>query len=128
MFNNQILKYTRTISVVATLIFLAVSCTPAKTTTDTTPAAVTPSQPRVVAYPGIEGQDAMSLLKLGHTVETKDFGPGLGEMVQSINGLKPAADEFWAFYVNGKSSNVGASSYITKNSDTLEWRLEKITP
>ncbi|HLC44364.1 MAG: hypothetical protein A2722_00060 [Candidatus Doudnabacteria bacterium RIFCSPHIGHO2_01_FULL_50_11] len=77
-------------------------------------------------YAGIKGETAMSLLKLYHKVETKDFGD-LGEMVVAIDGIKPAADEFWAFYVNGKSSTIGASSYKTKDNDQIEWRLETIT-
>ena len=76
-------------------------------------------------YAGIKGETAISLLKLYHKIETKDFG-ALGEMVTAIEGIKPAADEFWAFYVNGKSSTIGASAYETKDNDQIEWRLEKI--
>lgn len=78
-------------------------------------------------YDGQEGVDALTLLKSLHQVETKDFGAGLGEFVQSINGIKPNADQFWAFYVNGKSATVGASSYVTKKGDKIEWRMEKIS-
>ncbi len=78
-------------------------------------------------YRGVEGVDALTLLKQQFQVQTKDFGPGMGEFVESIQNIKPGKDEFWAFYINGSSSNVGASSYQTKADDTLEWKLEKIT-
>ena len=32
--------------------------------------------------------------------------------------------EFWALYVNGKQAEVGAGTYIIKNNDTIEWRIE----
>ncbi len=32
--------------------------------------------------------------------------------------------EFWSFYVNGKQAETGAGSYILKNNDTIEWKIE----
>lgn len=87
--------------------------------------ALTPGT-RAFSYQGLEHCDALSILKIYRTVETKDFGAGLGEFVETIDGIESASDEFWAFYVNGESSTVGASSYITKDSDLIEWKLEKI--
>lgn len=84
------------------------------------------SSPKVFSYSGIEGVDALTLLKELYPVQTRDFGPGLGEFVESIDGIKPEKDQFWAFYVNGKSSTVGASQYVMKNGDLIEWKLEKI--
>lgn len=78
------------------------------------------------SYSGVAHCDALTLLKMKYAVGTKDFGPGLGEFVEMIDGLKPAAEEFWAFYVNGKSSTVGASNYITQEGDVIEWKLQKI--
>lgn len=71
------------------------------------------------------GTNALVVLKLAHTVEAKNY-EGVGEMVLAIDGVKPDSKHFWAFYVNGKSSNVGASSYKIKNGDNLEWKLEEI--
>lgn len=71
-------------------------------------------------------ETALQLLKSGHQVQTKDFGKDLGEFVESIDGIKPGKDRFWAFYINGRSSSVGASSYAPKAGDRLEWKLEKI--
>ena len=73
-----------------------------------------------------EGMNAMALLQMTHKVETKDYGAGLGEFVESIDGAKPDSKHYWEFYVNGKSSNVGASSYVLKAGDKIEWKLSAI--
>jgi hypothetical protein len=70
------------------------------------------------------GEFATDLLKSDHQIETKNY-PGIGEMVLSIDGIKPDSSHFWAFYVNGKSSDVGASSYKLQNGDKIEWKLVK---
>jgi hypothetical protein len=73
-----------------------------------------------------EGTTALELLKSTHTVETKEF-VGIGAYVTSVNGNKETTGKnFWALYVNGKQSQVGASEYIVKNGDKIEWKLEEI--
>ena len=72
-----------------------------------------------------ENKTALDLLKTGHKVETKEFA-GIGEFVESINGVKADNKHFWEFIVNGKSSNVGASSYEVKDGDKIEWKLSEI--
>lgn len=112
----------------ASLVTVAVSCnkqTAAPANTNQPASSETRGQ-KSYSYNGIKGVNAMDLLEQIHQVKTKDFGPGLGKMVQSIEGVEPASDEFWAFYVNGKPSNVGASSYTMKDTDQIEWRLDKI--
>ncbi len=71
------------------------------------------------------GENAIDLLRRDHTIETESYG-SIGEMVVVIDGIKPDTRHFWAFYVNGKSSNVGASSYKPKDQDKIEWKLEAI--
>lgn len=71
------------------------------------------------------GETAILLLKSDHSVQTTEY-PGLGEMVQSIDGVSADSKHFWEFFVNGKSSNVGASSYVLKDSDAVEWKLSVI--
>lgn len=73
-----------------------------------------------------ENKTALDILKSGHEVETKSFS-GVGEFVESINGRKPDIDEFWAFYVNGEQTQIGAADYKPVNGDNIEWKLEKIT-
>lgn len=78
-----------------------------------------------IEYKGSEGKNALELLKQAHTIETKSY-EGLGELVTAIDGKAAASNQFWAFYINGQQSQVGASAYITKNGDTIVWKLEEI--
>ena len=73
------------------------------------------------------GVSAYDLLIATHVVKAKDFGGGMGMFVESIDGIIPDSKHFWKFFVNGKSSNVGASSYVLKNGDKLEWKLDVIS-
>ena len=81
--------------------------------------------PYYVKYSGAEGKNALELLKIAHKIETKNY-PGVGEFVESIDGVKGDSKHFWEFFVNGKSSNVGAGSFITKNGDIIEWKLSEL--
>ncbi len=78
-----------------------------------------------VVYDGVDGKNAMELLKASHRVETKSFS-GIGEYVVSIDGVQPDVSHFWAFYVNGAQAQVGADQYVTKNGEKIEWKLEEI--
>ena len=73
------------------------------------------------SYAGEDGKDALTLLQEKTTIEQEDSG-----LVSSINGRMAEAKkrEFWSFYINGKMSQVGPAEYITKNGDTIEWRIE----
>ncbi len=77
--------------------------------------------PEIVSYSGVDGKNALELLKAQAEIEQDASG-----LVVSINGVKAEASqrEFWAFYVNDKSAQVGPLEYQTKNSDHIEWRLE----
>ena len=77
------------------------------------------------SYTVEEGQKAIILLKASHKVETKTYS-GIGEFVESIDGIKPDSKHFWEFFINGKSSQVGASDYTLKNGDVIEWKLTAI--
>lgn len=82
---------------------------------------------KAISYQGVEGKNALELLKEHYPIKSQNYGRGLGEFVEAIDGITPQKDEFWELFVNGKSSTVGASSYITKNGDVIEWRIEKIS-
>src|SRR5215204_1880063 len=66
-----------------------------------------------ISYKGVEGKNALELLKSKYKVETKEYS-GMGEMVTSINDVKPDSKHFWGFYINGESAQVGADAYQTK--------------
>lgn len=78
------------------------------------------------SYQVVAGKSAIDLLKANHQVQTKEY-QGLGEFVLSIDGNAPDSKHFWEFFVNGKSSNVGASSYTLKDGDKIEWKLSAIS-
>lgn len=80
---------------------------------------------KTVSYQGFEDKNALELLRLVAYVETKNFGE-LGDMVTAIDGIAADDQHFWALYVNGKQSEVGASSYKTKTGEQVEWRYEAI--
>jgi|ERR1051326_2763091 hypothetical protein len=72
-----------------------------------------------------DGQTAEDLLKATHKVEVKAYS--FGDMITSIDDNKADTQHFWEFFVNGKSSNVGAGSYKPKDGDKIEWKLTKIS-
>lgn len=76
-----------------------------------------------VSYDGVEGKNALELLKTEATTVTKDSA--YGEYVDSINGVVGGTDgKYWAFYVNGQMAQVGAADYQTKTGDKIEWKFE----
>jgi hypothetical protein len=75
-----------------------------------------------ISYNGQNGVNAYVLLKKYATVQAKQYSFGI--FVSAINGVVGDGPKYWTLYVNGKMSNVGASSYITKNSDKLTWELQ----
>ena len=58
------------------------------------------------------------------TFTFKDY-PSLGAFVESINGKKNADGFYWFLYVNGKSSDTGASQTPLHQGDIVEWRFKK---
>lgn len=78
-----------------------------------------------VRYSGQDGRTAMDILKANYNVQTQSFGD-MGDFVKAIDGVEPDSKHFWAFYVNGAISQVGADQYVTKSSDNIEWKLEEI--
>jgi hypothetical protein len=88
------------------------------------PTALPPitQQSNYFSYPGQEGKDALTLLKQKTTVSQNTSG-----LVTMINERKAdeSKHEYWAFYVNGKYAQVGPAQYKTKNSDKIEWKIEK---
>ena len=76
---------------------------------------------RVVTYKGAVGETALERLR--EIAEVKTSASALGEYVIGINGISGTGAEFWAFYVNGEMSKIGAGNYVAKASDEFEWRL-----
>lgn len=114
------------VSLIAVLIALAFIfyqiANPPANPTPMAPTPSTSSQTNYFSYQGKSGVDALTLLKQSATIEQNSSG-----LVTSINGRKAndSSHEFWAFYVNGQEAQVGPSSYTTKDSDKIEWKIEK---
>ena len=84
--------------------------------------AAAPMAMAAVAAAPVEEKDALTLLK------------EKAEVVQDTSGLvvqinKRKADEqkreYWSFYVNEKMASVGPKDYVTKDTDRIEWKIEK---
>jgi hypothetical protein len=73
------------------------------------------------SYQGQVNVDALTLLKQFAIVKQDSSG-----LITSINGREAQARnrEFWAFYINGKLSEVGPHQYITKDTDIIEWKIQ----
>ena len=78
-----------------------------------------------VRYQGQEGRTALDILRATHDVETQNFA-GVGDFVKKIDGVEADSSHFWSFYVNGAQATEGAGTFITKSSDSIEWKLEEI--
>lgn len=74
----------------------------------------------------LTGATAQDSLTISHNVAYTNYG-SMGIFVQSIDGITPDSKHFWEFFVNGKSSNVGASSYTLKDGDKIEWKVSTIS-
>lgn len=84
--------------------------------------AVPQKQTNYFSYFGKNGQNALTLLQEQTAVAEDHSG-----LVVSIDGHKAnaAAHEYWAFYVNNKMADVGPAAYVTKDTDKIEWKIEK---
>jgi hypothetical protein len=51
--------------------------------------------------------------------------PSLGTLIESINGKANANGYYWFLYVNGESSQTGASQTALRTGDVVEWRYKK---
>ena len=70
--------------------------------------------------------DAMNILASTTDFSFKsDFYSGLGYFIEEINGVKNSGGYYWTLYVDGKYSEVGASSYKLLSGDSVEWKYEK---
>ena len=56
-------------------------------------------------------------------VQAKDYGWGM--FVEAIGNLTNGKDTSWFLYINGISSEVGASDYQVKPNDLIEWRYHE---
>jgi hypothetical protein len=78
-----------------------------------------------VSYEGQSGRTALDVLKSLTSVTTQQSD--YGQFVTGISGVNAEnGKQFWAFYVNGVLASEGAGTYISKNSEKIEWKMEAI--
>ena len=122
----QILNKTKISLIVIPLVVIA-GIVGVVTSHNTAPKALVTkqaSQTVAIDYRGENGQNALDLLKKYAAVQTKHYS--FGDQVISIDGTPGTGPKYWSFYVNGKLSQAGAGSYMTKNSDKIEWKLQAL--
>lgn len=71
------------------------------------------------------GKTAFALL-LENLPDTGYKKYDFGYFIESINNLKGDNSHFWAFYINGNKSEVGADSVVVKPGDVVEFKYETI--
>lgn len=120
------MKQNRILGVIVFVIVLALGGSYiAKTNGTATPTAsptATATASTTVSYVGVEGKNALELLRASHKVETKKYD--FGELVQSIDGVASDSTKYWILYADGKMSDVGADALKTSTGQKLEWKLE----
>lgn len=72
--------------------------------------------------PGTKALDAIKAVLGDSNLSTKDFGGSLGVYVTGLYGIEAEGNHFWEFTVNGKSSEVGISSYEVRDGDALGFK------
>ncbi len=96
----------------------------AKSTTKAAQTTTTTEQPTTsITYKGKAGVTALVLLQQAAKVDMT--GTGDLAYVTSINGsaADSAKKQYWEFDVNGAAATVGAGSYVTKDGDSITWKL-----
>ena len=56
---------------------------------------------------------------------TEKYYIGMGEFIDSINGIKNNQNQSWIYYVNGIEAQVGVSNYKIKTGDIVSFKYEK---
>lgn len=77
--------------------------------------------------PVTSGDTAFTILKKAsdqYDLKIKYDTFSFGVFITEIGGLKPVGNQYWAFYYNGKYSQVGSSDQKILAGDTIYWRLE----
>ncbi len=57
------------------------------------------------------------------TFQAKNY-IGMGEFIESINGIKNTNTNNWIYYINNVKANVGVSNYQINPGDVVSWKYE----
>ncbi len=78
--------------------------------------------------PFTEGDSVYSVMqkiennKTNNFVFTSKSYSGLGEFINSINGVSGTAGHYWVYFVNNEEASVGVSTYVLHTGDTITWK------
>jgi hypothetical protein len=124
----MIKKLSKILLLIAVVSVLAAGCKQERNP-ETQPLAPAEQQAEIrengVSYKGEEGKTALELLKAKYNVQTQFF-KGIGDYVERIEGVGQDSSHFWQVFVNGEPAKVGASTLITHDGDTIEWKLTEL--
>lgn len=70
-------------------------------------------------------QAMQTLMQKGDFTYTQKNYPGLGEFVDSINGVTSNNGHYWFLYKDGKISDTGISSTYLNAGDVIEWKYDR---
>lgn len=77
----------------------------------------------VSVQPGQTAWDAIVAAVGANNLEYTDYGGDMGKFITGFNGVSATSNQYYEFRVNGTSSNVGVSSYVLNDQDTLDFVL-----
>jgi hypothetical protein len=70
--------------------------------------------------------DFMLELQKESKINFKDQNyPGMGKLIEEINGVKNNGEKNWIYYVNNKKAKIGVSNYKVKSGDVVSWKYEE---
>lgn len=72
-----------------------------------------------------KGSNAFDAMKEAATVGFQDYGE-MGVMVESINEVTPAENQFWKLFVNQEEAALGISAITIEQDTNIEWKIEEI--
>lgn len=68
-----------------------------------------------------------SLIKAVGETNVEFTDTSFGKMLTGINGVRAEGTNYWAFFINGVSAQVGSDTYLVQNGDKLTFRLTDYT-
>jgi hypothetical protein len=72
-----------------------------------------------------KNSNAFDVLNANAKIEFKQYS--FGKFIESINGIKPKENEYWAIYVNGKYSEKGIELIQLTDDTELKFKIEKFS-
>lgn len=100
----------------------------ARATAPQTEAVIAPEPPTVVRMVAKKTQTVLETMQYERSIGKINFTshayPSLGDFVDSVEGRKNEGGMYWFLYVNGTSSDLGASQKQVAPGDVIEWRYE----